>query len=71
MPGSIAAFGVQATELTGQHTRGMTVVEWRVPRRATANAEVATTVDEAAVRKVVLDALTQAAGTRAGLGDKQ
>ncbi len=59
------------TELTGQHTRGMTVVEWRVPRRATANAEVATTVDEAAVRKVVLDALTQAAGTRAGLGDKQ
>ena len=44
-------------EMTGQHTRGMTVVEWRVPRRAAANALVATRVDEAAVRERVLGAL--------------
>lgn len=47
-------------ELVGRHTRGMTVVERRVPRRATANAEVATVVDEAAVRAVVLGALASA-----------
>jgi purine nucleosidase len=47
-------------ELVGRHTRGMTVVERRVPRRATANALVATTVDEAAVRAAVLGALAAA-----------
>jgi len=46
-----------AIELRGQHTRGMTVVEWRVPRRAAANALVATRVDEAAARALVLGAL--------------
>ena len=49
-------------ELVGQHTRGMTVIERRVPRRAQANAWVATAVDEAAVRALVLQAL---AATRA------
>lgn len=44
-------------ELIGLHTRGMTVVERRVPRRAQANAWVATTVDEALVRACVLGAL--------------
>lgn len=44
-------------ELQGRHTRGMTVIEWRVPRRAPANAWIATTVDEAAVRARVLGAL--------------
>ena len=40
----------------------MTVVEWRVPRRATANAQVAITANEALLRQVVLDALHRAAG---------
>lgn len=44
-------------ELQGLHTRGMTVVERRVPRRALANAWVATQVDEPAVRQTVLSAL--------------
>lgn len=44
-------------ELEGRHTRGMTVVERRVPRRAAANALVATRVDEAAARACVLGAL--------------
>ncbi|WP_043115825.1 nucleoside hydrolase, partial [Pseudacidovorax intermedius] len=48
-------------ECEGRHTRGMTVVEWRVPRKATANARVAHIVDEARVRRVVLDALAAAA----------
>jgi purine nucleosidase len=48
-------------ELQGQHTRGMTVVEWRVPRKATANAEVASVADEALLRRVVLGALERAA----------
>lgn len=48
-------------ECTGRHTRGMTVVEWRVPRRATANAQVASVADEALVRQMVLDALARAA----------
>ena len=48
-------------ELQGRHTRGMTVVEWRVPRRAPANAEVAHLADEPLLRKVVLDALARAA----------
>ncbi|MDO8732746.1 MAG: nucleoside hydrolase [Actinomycetota bacterium] len=48
-------------ELEGRHTRGMTVVEWRVPRRAVANAQVASTADESRLRQVVLDALHRAA----------
>jgi inosine-uridine nucleoside N-ribohydrolase len=47
-------------ELEGRHTRGMTVAELRIPRRATANAQAAGTMDEAAVRRIVLDALAQA-----------
>jgi purine nucleosidase len=46
-----------AAELQGQHTRGMTVVEWRVPKRGMPNAMVATEVDEPAVRACVLQAL--------------
>ncbi|MGJ7510577.1 nucleoside hydrolase [Variovorax sp. GT1P44] len=49
-------------ECRGEHTRGMTVVEWRVPKRAEANAEVAALADEALLRRVVLDALARAAG---------
>lgn len=48
-------------ECDGTHTRGMTVVEFRVPRRARANAEVASIADEAAVRRTVLGALARAA----------
>jgi purine nucleosidase len=48
-------------ELEGRHTRGMTVVEWRVPRRARANALIAHQADEALLRGVVLDALSRAA----------
>jgi len=44
-------------ELAGRHTRGMTVVESRVPRRAAANAEVATSVDVEAVRDALFSAL--------------
>jgi purine nucleosidase len=40
----------------------MTVVEWRVPRRAAANAQVAGVADETLLRRVVLDALARAAG---------
>jgi purine nucleosidase len=40
----------------------MTVVEWRVPRRATANAQVASVADEGLLRRVVLEALARAAG---------
>ena len=55
-------------ELVGRHTRGMTVVERRVPRKAQANAWVATTVDEAAVRACVLRALaTTEANVEAGV----
>lgn len=54
-----------AAELVGQHTRGMTVVEWRVPRRAVANAQVATVANESLLRKLVLDALHRSA--RAGV----
>jgi purine nucleosidase len=49
------------TELAGQHTRGMTVVEWRVPRRATANVLVASVANEPLLRQTVLDALLQTA----------
>ena len=48
-------------ELVGIHTRGMTVVERRVPRRAAANAQVAGVVNAGAVRSIVLDALRRAA----------
>jgi purine nucleosidase len=48
-------------ECRGEHTRGMTVVEWRVPRRAAANAQVASVADEGRLRRVVLDALASAA----------
>jgi purine nucleosidase len=48
-------------ECDGTHTRGMTIVEWRVPRRAAANATVASVADEARLRQVVLDALARAA----------
>jgi len=48
-------------ECRGEHTRGMTVVEWRVPKRAAANAQVASVADEARLRRVVLDALARAA----------
>jgi purine nucleosidase len=49
-------------ECKGEHTRGMTVVEWRVPRRAQPNAQVASVADEPLLRRVVLDALARAAG---------
>ncbi|MBO9647726.1 MAG: nucleoside hydrolase [Variovorax sp.] len=49
-------------ECKGEHTRGMTVVEWRVPKRAQANAQVASVADEPLLRRVVLDALARAAG---------
>ena len=48
-------------ECKGEHTRGMTVVEWRVPRKAAANADVASVADEGMLRGVVLSALAQAA----------
>lgn len=48
-------------ELEGRHTRGMTVVEFRVPRKASANARVATVANETLLRKTVFDALTIAA----------
>ena len=49
-----------AMELRGEHTRGMTVVEWRVPRKAAANARVASVADEGLVRSSVLGALASA-----------
>ncbi|MBS0341022.1 MAG: nucleoside hydrolase [Proteobacteria bacterium] len=49
-------------ECKGEHTRGMTVVEWRVPRRAKANAQIASVADEGLLRRVVLEALARAAG---------
>lgn len=48
-------------ELRGEHTRGMTVLEWRVPRRALPNVQVASSADEAQLRATVLQALAQAA----------
>jgi purine nucleosidase len=48
-------------ELDGRHTRGMTVVEWRVPRKAEANARIAAVADEARLRAVVFDALAASA----------
>ena len=48
-------------ECRGEHTRGMTVVEFRVPRKAVANARVATGVEAEAGRGGVLGALAAAA----------
>jgi purine nucleosidase len=50
-----------AAELEGRHTRGMTVCEFRVPRKALANARVASVADEPMLRQVVLSALERAA----------
>ncbi|WP_209740145.1 nucleoside hydrolase [Aureimonas populi] len=44
-------------ELAGRHTRGMTVVEWRVPRKAPANADIAVSPDAPRIRALILDAL--------------
>jgi purine nucleosidase len=61
-PGSVTFRSAHVVaECRGEHTRGMTVIEWRVPRRAEANTQVATVADEARVRRVVLDALAAAA----------
>ncbi len=48
-------------ECTGRHTRGMTVVERRVPRKAQANAMIAGAAVESVVRQTVLGALASAA----------
>lgn len=53
--------GHLAMELAGRLTRGMTVIEWRVPRKAQANARIASVADEPRLRQVVFDALAQAA----------
>lgn len=52
--------GFLAMELQGRLTRGMTVIEWRVPRKAQANADIASVADEAMLRAVVFDALARA-----------
>lgn len=46
-----------AIECHGRLTRGMTVVEWRVPRRAEANADIAVSADARRVRALCLSAL--------------
>jgi purine nucleosidase len=48
-------------ETQGQHTRGMSVCEFRVPRRATANAQVALGIDAPLARRMITDALLKAA----------
>lgn len=48
-------------ELSGRLTRGMTVVEWRVPRKAAANADIATVPDVERIRTLALGALERAA----------
>lgn len=48
-------------ELEGRHTRGMTVIEWRVPRRAKANAKIASVADEPLLHRVVMQALARSA----------
>ncbi len=50
-------------ECEGRHTRGMTVVEFRVPRKAMANAKVASVANEYLLRSVVLGALDRAIQT--------
>jgi purine nucleosidase len=47
-------------ELAGTLTRGMTVVEWRVPRKAVPNAEIATRADAEQIRALIFHALTDA-----------
>ncbi len=53
--------GHLAMELAGTLTRGMTVIEWRVPRKAQANALIASVADEEGLRAVVFEALARAA----------
>jgi purine nucleosidase len=53
--------GHLAMELDGTLTRGMTVIEWRVPRKAAANARIASMADEEKLRDVVFGALARAA----------
>ena len=53
--------GHLAMELDGTLTRGMTVVEWRVSRKAIANARIASLADEEKLREVVFGALARAA----------
>jgi purine nucleosidase len=48
-------------ECEGRHTRGMTVCEFRVPRKAVANARLASVANETLLRKIFLDALKRAA----------
>ena len=48
-------------ELSGRLTRGMTVIEWRVPRKAAANADIATVPDAERIRTMALGALERAA----------
>jgi purine nucleosidase len=48
-------------ELSGRLTRGMTVIEWRVPRKAAANADIATVPDAERIRAMALGALERAA----------
>jgi purine nucleosidase len=50
-------------ECEGRHTRGMTVVEFRVPRKAVANAKVASVANEELLHSVVLNALARAVQT--------
>jgi purine nucleosidase len=52
--------GHLAMELEGRLTRGMTVIEWRVPRKAHGNARIASLADETLLREVVFQALAQA-----------
>jgi purine nucleosidase len=61
-PGSVGFAPARlAVECIGRHTRGMTVVEWRVPRRATPNAQVSRSADADRIRTMLLAALTAAA----------
>ena len=48
-------------ECIGQHTRGMTVCEFRVPRKAHANAQIASLANAQGIRHTVLAALAAAA----------
>jgi len=46
-------------ELHGQATRGMSVIEWRVPRKAKANALVSTQPDASAALKLINDSFAR------------
>lgn len=48
-------------ELSGRLTRGMTVIEWRVPRKAAANADIAAMPEAEHIRAMALGALERAA----------